>query len=351
MIPCSLREPNQKLLIDNRTSGLDRILACSATDKSYAMVYSPKGEPFTVDLSFVGERKYTGSGSTLRTVKYIAAAPSAEKATNICLHLQPVEKGFQATIGCCGSAMLGGIVWNLGNLLLVAAIAVAGMSVGFPIGGGIAWVLGIAVNYLLVLLRTGQSGDNDILLLAGVLVIVAAIILSMLSYKRLANENKKPTTKGILLSVAAGLLIAFFYGLVVNAIDPQFVEGGGGRLTPYSGAFFFALGAFLSTFIFNPVFMAKPVQGEPVKMAEYFKGSFRTHLIGVLGGTIWMIGMVVSFMAVGAAGPAISYALSNAAPVVAILWGVFAWKEFQSAPKGTNRLLPSCLYFILLAWF
>jgi glucose uptake protein len=254
----------------------------------------------------------------------------------------------QANWSSIGSAMLGGIVWNLGNLLLVAAIAVAGMSVGFPIGGGIAWVLGIAVNYLLVLLRTGQSGDNDILLLAGVLVIVAAIILSMLSYKRLANENKKPTTKGILLSVAAGLLIAFFYGLVVNAIDPQFVEGGGGRLTPYSGAFFFALGAFLSTFIFNPVFMAKPVQGEPVKMAEYFKGSFRTHLIGVLGGTIWMIGMVVSFMAVGAAGPAISYALSNAAPVVAILWGVFAWKEFQSAPKGTNRLLAIMFVFYLI---
>jgi glucose uptake protein len=254
----------------------------------------------------------------------------------------------QANWTSIGSAMLGGIVWNLGNLLLVAAIAVAGMSVGFPIGGGIAWVLGIAVNYLLVLLRTGQSGDNDILLLAGVLVIVAAIILSMLSYKRLANENKKPTTKGILLSVAAGLLIAFFYGLVVNAIDPQFVEGGGGKLTPYSGAFFFALGAFLSTFIFNPVFMAKPVQGEPVKMAEYFKGSFRTHLIGVLGGTIWMIGMVVSFMAVGAAGPAISYALSNAAPVVAILWGVFAWKEFQSAPKGTNRLLAIMFVFYLI---
>lgn len=254
----------------------------------------------------------------------------------------------QASWSSISSAMLGGIVWNLGNLLLVAAIAVAGLSVGFPIGGGIAWVLGILVNYLLVLFRTGQSGDNDLMLFAGVLVIVAAIVLSMLSYKRLASENKKPTAKGILLSVSAGLLIAFFYGLVVNALDPQFVEGGGGNLTPYSGAFFFALGAFLSTFIFNPIFMAKPVQGEPVKIAEYFKGTAKTHLIGVLGGSIWMIGMVVSFMSVGAAGPAISYALSNAAPVVAILWGVFAWKEFQSAPKGTDRLLAIMFAFYLI---
>lgn len=250
-----------------------------------------------------------------------------------------IEDLRQADITSIGSAFLGGVVWNLGNLLLVAAIAVAGMSVGFPIGGGIAWVLGIVVNYLLVVSRTGKSGDNDLLLFSGVVVIIVAIILSMLSYKRLASENKKPTTKGIILSVSAGLLIAFFYGLVVNSLDPQFVEGGGGRLTPYSGAFFFAVGAFLSTFIFNPVFMAKPVQGAPVRIGEYFKGSAQTHLIGILGGVIWMIGMVVSFMSVGAAGPAISYALSNAAPVVAILWGVFAWKEFKGAPEGTNRLL------------
>ena len=250
-----------------------------------------------------------------------------------------VEDLRQADMSSIGSAVLGGVVWNLGNLLLVAAIAVAGMSVGFPIGGGIAWILGIVVNYLLVVSRSGKSGDKDLLLFSGVVIIVAAIILSMVSYRRLASENKKPTTKGILLSVSAGLFIAFFYGLVVNSLDPQFVEGSGGKLTPFSGAFFFALGAFVSTFIFNPVFMAKPVQGVPVKIAEYFKGSVQTHMIGILGGVIWMIGMVVSFMSVGAAGPAISYALSNAAPVVAILWGVFAWKEFMGAPKGTNQLL------------
>lgn len=250
-----------------------------------------------------------------------------------------IEDLRQANISSIGSAILGGVVWNLGNLFLVAAIAVAGMSVGFPIGGGIAWILGIFVNYLLVVMRSGKSGDNDLLLFSGVIAIIGAIILSMLSYKRLASENKKPTRKGIMLSVFAGLLIAFFYGLVVNSLDPEFVKGGGGNLTPYSGAFFFALGAFLSTFIFNPVFMAKPVQGDPVKIGEYFKGSAKTHSIGILGGIIWMTGMVVSFMSVGAAGPAISYALSNAAPVVAILWGVFAWKEFKEAPKGTNQLL------------
>ncbi len=237
------------------------------------------------------------------------------------------------------SAMLGGVLWNLGNLLLVAAIAVAGMSVGFPIGGGIAWVLGIIINYVLIVMDKGKSDDNSILLFSGVGVIIIAIILSMQAYKRLAAEQKKPTAKGILLSVFAGLLIALFYGFVVNSLDNNFVAGGTGTLTPFTAIVFFALGVLVSTFVFNPIFMAKPVQGSPVKMAAYFAGNFRTHLIGVVGGAIWMLGMVLSFMAAGAAGPAISYALSNAAPVVAILWGVLVWKEFAGAPKGTNTLL------------
>jgi glucose uptake protein len=236
-------------------------------------------------------------------------------------------------------AMLGGVVWNLGNILLVAAIAVAGMAVGFPIGGGLAWVLGIVVNYVLVILDKGQPESNPVLLFGGVAFIVVAIILSMFSYKRLASATKKPTVKGILLSVFAGLLIAFFYGLVVKSIDNQFLAGGTGTLTPFSAVFFFAIGIFVSTIIFNPFFMRYPVQGTPVKMKEYWKGDLKTHMSGVIGGFIWMLGMVMSFMAAGAADPAISYALSNAAPVVAILWGVFVWKEFKGAPKGTNMLL------------
>jgi len=246
------------------------------------------------------------------------------------------------------NAMLGGIVWNLGNILLVAAIAVAGMSVGFPIGGGIAWILGIIVNFILVIVDKGAPEGNVYLLFGGVIVIVAAIYLSMLSFRRLARKQKKPSAKGILLSVAAGILIAFFYGLVVKSLDNSFVSGGAGNLTPFTGVFFFAVGITVSTPIFNPIFMRFPVEGERVKMREYFKGSLSTHLVGVLGGLIWMIGMVVSFMSAGASNPAISYALSNAAPVVAILWGVLIWKEFKGAPKGTNGLLVTMFILFLI---
>jgi glucose uptake protein len=243
------------------------------------------------------------------------------------------------------NAMLGGIVWNLGNILLVAAIAVAGMSVGFPIGGGLAWILGIVYNFILIIIDKGKPEGNIFLLFSGVFVIIVAIYLSMLSYRKLAREQKKTSAKGILLSVGAGLLIAFFYGLVVKSLNNTFVSGGAGRLTPFTGVFFFALGVAVSTPVFNPFFMRYPVQGEPVRMKEYFRGNLASHTTGLLGGLIWMTGMTVSFMSAGAANPAISYALSNAAPVVAILWGVFIWKEFKGAPKGTGTLL--AVMFIL----
>jgi glucose uptake protein len=231
------------------------------------------------------------------------------------------------------SAALGGAIWNLGTLLLVAAISIAGMSVAFPVGGGIGWILGIFINYI------GKPEGNPWYLFGGAAFIIIAILLSMKSYKNLAARQKKPTLKGLVLSVCAGLCIAFFYRFVASSLAIDFSPAEAGKISSYTAVVFFSLGALVSTFIFNPVFMAKPVQGEPVKIASYFDGSVKVHLIGMLGGAIWCLGNSVSFMAVGAASPAISYGLSNSAPVVAAIWGIFVWKEFKDAPKGTNTLL------------
>jgi glucose uptake protein len=239
-------------------------------------------------------------------------------------------------------ALAGGIVWNLGTLLLTAAMAVAGMSVGFPIGGGLAWLLGIVVNFVIA----GPQGNNVVLLFVGVALIAAAIFFSMLAYKKL--QQGKPTTKGVLISLAAGVTIAFFYGLVVKSLDPTYVAGGTGNLTPFTGVFYFTLGAVLSTPVFNLFVMRHPVQGEKLTLKAYFAGNLKTHLIGLLGGIIWMAGMVVSFMAIPKAGPTISYALTNGAPVVAMFWGVFIWKEFKQAPKGTGKLL-SAMFLLFIA--
>jgi glucose uptake protein len=245
-------------------------------------------------------------------------------------------------------AMLGGALWNLGTLLLVAAISIAGMSIAFPIGGGIAWILGTIVNYIIIVSGGEVASQKPLMLWIGVVIIISAIAISSIIYKRVSKIRKKPSFAGIALSVIAGFIIAFFYGFVVKSIDPAFIPGSTGNLTPYTALFFFSMGVLISTFLFNPIFMAKPVEGEPVTMSMYFKGTLKEHISGVLGGMIWCLGMVVSFMAVGAANPAIAYALSNAAPVVAMLWGIFVWKEFKDADKKTNQLLVTMFSFYVV---
>lgn len=231
------------------------------------------------------------------------------------------------------SSAFGGFIWNIGTLLLVASISIAGMSVAFPIGGGIGWTLGILINYI------GKPEGNPLFLFGGTGIIVIAILLSMQSYRKLADQQKKPSFKGIALAFLAGLCIAFFYRFVASSLATDFSQADSGKISSYTAVVFFSFGALVSTIIVNPFFMARPVEGPPVKISDWFRGSSKAHLLGILGGFIWCLGNSVSFMSVGAASPAISYGLSNAAPVVAALWGIFAWKEFKDAPKGTNMLL------------
>lgn len=239
------------------------------------------------------------------------------------------------------SSALGGFIWNLGTLLLVAAISVAGMSVAFPIGGGIGWTLGIMINYI------GRPEGNPVLLFAGTGAILVAILMSMQAYKRLADQKKKPTFKGIALAFLAGLCIAFYFRFVASALASDYTVSDG-KISSYTAVVIFSLGAIVSTLLFNPVFMARPVEGAPVKISQWWAGAPKAHLFGMLGGAIWCIGNSVSFMSVGAASPAISYGLSNGAPIVAALWGIFVWKEFREAPRGTNTLLLLMFLFYLI---
>lgn len=244
-----------------------------------------------------------------------------------------VEDVRQASLKNISYAMLGGAIWNIGTLLLTAGIAIAGMSVAFPIGGGIGWILGIVILYM------ANPQGNPVFLFGGSAIVVVAIVLSMLSYKQLASQQKKPTIGGIVISMLAGVAIAFFYRFVDRSLARDFTDAYSGCLSPYTAVVFFSLGAFISTFLYNPFFMRMPVEGNPVRFSDYLNGTLKQHLMGVLGGAIWCLGMSVSFMANKAASPAIAYGLSNAAPVVAALWGVLVWKEFKGASSKTNRLL------------
>ncbi|MGF1637561.1 MAG: GRP family sugar transporter [Cyclobacteriaceae bacterium] len=239
----------------------------------------------------------------------------------------------QAEAASFGLAFLGGIIFNLANILIVAAIAVAGMSVAFPVGIGQALVLGVIINYI-----SEQKGD-PIFLFLGVGLVAAAIVLDALAYRKLSAETKKAPAKGLWLALIGGLLMSLFYFFVQQSISMDFSNPAAGKFTPYAAVFIFSLGILASNFIFNTILMRRPVEGAPVSYQMYFAGKPKIHLMGVLGGIIWCIGMSFSIIAAEKAGPAISYGLGQGATMVASFWGVFIWKEFKQAPKGTNGLL------------
>jgi glucose uptake protein len=185
----------------------------------------------------------------------------------------------QADAGNLFSAFMGGVIFNASNILLSAAIALCGMSVAFPVGVGLALVLGVVINYF-----SAAKGDPTFIFL-GVLLIAAAIVMNGFAYKKAQTEKRKLTTKGILISVAAGIIMAFFYRFVAASMDlNDFAAPTAGKMTPYTAVFIFAVGVFISNFLFNTVAMKRPVDGEPVRIADYFKGGLKTHMVGVLGG-------------------------------------------------------------------
>jgi glucose uptake protein len=249
---------------------------------------------------------------------------------------------LQAGSSAVGSALLGGVVFNLSNLLIVAATDIAGMAVAFPIAVGLALVIGVVVNYLAT-----PVGD-PYLLFIGLTLVVLAIIIDAVAYGKLP-AGKISVGRGILLSVFSGILMGFFYRFVAASMVENVITPEAGKITSYSAMFIFTVGIFLSNFLWNTIFMVKPVKGDPVKYSTYFKtGTKKVHLIGIAGGVIWCTGMSFNLIASSQAGFAISYGLGQGATMVAAAWGVFVWKEFAQAPKGTNKLITSMFSLFII---
>lgn len=239
-------------------------------------------------------------------------------------------------------AFLGGVIFNLANILLVAAIAIAGMAVAFPIGIGLALVLGVIANY------TANPLGNPVILFIGVALVVVAIVLDAKAYQKLTVPGSVKTAKGIMVSLIAGFLMGFFYRFVAESMATDFVNPLEGKLTPYTASVIFSVGLLVSNFVWNSVFMYKPLAGEKVTYKDYFvKGDMKLHLIGILGGAIWSLGMTLNILAAEQAGFAISYGLGQGATLIAALWGVFIWKEFKGA-KGVKGLLTAMFLFFVV---
>ncbi len=228
-------------------------------------------------------------------------------------------------------AIASGALFNLSNLLLVIAIDAAGLSLAFPVGVGLALVIGTVASYY------HAPKGNPLLLAGGVLLIIFAMVMSALAHRRVGRQRLTRTSRGLLFAIAAGCLMGFFYPQLMLSISPNFNNEPiqPGYLTPYTALLLFGFGLLASNVIVNTLFMRS--QGST--FAEYRAAKPRLHWFGVLGGAIWMIALGMNVIASGVAGPAASYALGQGATLVAALWGVFVWREFRGAPAGTQPLV------------
>jgi glucose uptake protein len=238
-------------------------------------------------------------------------------------------------------AACGGAIFNIANLLLVAAIDIAGMAVAFPVGIGLALVVGAVSSYLV------RPAGNPLLLFGGVALVAVAIVLDAAAYRKREGEAKATTTRGLVLSLIAGVLMGCFYPFVAQALTGTVDQPAPG---PYAVSIFFAIGLLITTIPANLLLMAKPLDGKPpVAGKGYRKAPFGWHIAGLLGGAIWSIGGVANFVASGAhlVGPAVSYTIGQGATMVSACWGVFVWHEFASAPKSARLLLGLMFLFFL----
>jgi glucose uptake protein len=238
-----------------------------------------------------------------------------------------------------------GGVFNLANMLLVAAISISGLAVAFPVGIGLALVIGVIWNYLL------RPAGSPALLFGGAAVVILAIVVDALAYRNHAVSATKGTAKfsikGLVLSLVSGVLMGSFYPLI------EMSRAGEIGLGPYTAAVMFAIGVLITTFVFNLYFMNLPVEGEPVAFGEYFRGRFKNHLLGLAGGMVWCAGAIANFAASSAPpevniSPAMSYALGQGATMISALWGLLVWKEFAGANSYVKMLLTVMIVLFLI---
>ena len=234
-------------------------------------------------------------------------------------------------------AFAGGAIFSIGNILLVAAISVAGMAVAFPVGAGLGLVLGSFLNYLV------SPTGNPVLIFGGIALVCVAIGLDALAYRDLEGAGKS-SKKGILLSIGGGIGAGLFYPFVAKSLTGQ------NHLVPYTVNFVFALGALTTALPMSYLLMRKPVTGPPLTLRDYAAGDVRVHAWGVAGGVLWGLGTIANFVAsyVPMIGPATSFAMGEGNTMISALWGVFVWKEFKGATSRVKLLLGMMFLFFLL---
>jgi glucose uptake protein len=227
-------------------------------------------------------------------------------------------------------AITGGVIFNIANLLLVAAIDIAGLAVAFPVGIGLALIVGAVTSYVIA------PKGNPILLFGGITLVVAAIVFDAIAYRLRETSHRAMSKRGLIISLISGLLMGTFYPFVSKAMTGPEAAG------PYAAMLYFSIGVAICAIPVNYLLMRIPLDaGEPASMSGYWQARASWHVWGILGGAIWCTGALMNFLASQAhiVGPAVSYSIGQGATMISAGWGVFIWREFAAAPSSSTKFL------------
>jgi|HubBroStandDraft_1064217.scaffolds.fasta_scaffold109402_2 glucose uptake protein len=247
-------------------------------------------------------------------------------------------------------SMATGLVINLANIMLVAAISVSGLAVSFPIAFGVGLIVMSLTNFI-----GNPASNNSALLFSGLVLILGAVLAEIFAYRSyldaLANKSKgvpvldkgtrmpvRPKTGvAIVLSVVSGVAWGFFFPMI------DLSRSGENGVGPYGIAGLIGVGMFFSTLLYVPFFVNFPVQGEPVRGRVYFQGTKKQHFWGIFGGIIWSVGLTAALVEAAApppvrTAPALAAGLVCGAPILGVLWGLLAWREFKDSPQSVKLL-------------
>jgi glucose uptake protein len=238
-----------------------------------------------------------------------------------------------------------GMIFNFANLLLVAAVSVAGTVLAFPVGMGVGLILATVLSF-----AASRSGNGAMILVGAGLVLVSALVnaighrlLAQQRHEELARDGKARSTrrpsgaKGIVLALVSGLLMGSFWPLLDKAREGDLGMG------PYAIGTLFTCGVFFSTFVYNIFLMNLPVEGDPVDLSHYFRAKPRQHLWAFMGGVIWSLGTFGGMVVLAApeaqqGSPALHAILAQAAPLLTALVGIFVWRELKGADMRVRAL-------------
>lgn len=240
-------------------------------------------------------------------------------------------------------AIAAGFLFNLGNMLFVAAMSLIGVSAAFPLSAGLALIIASLLNF---------RAENVVFLISGIVLLLIGLVLDGTACRLRdlgigggAKGAQKPvakappkaktrrTTKGILIALLSGIPLGLFY--------PLFTKGAAGDfgLGPYAGLLLFCVGIIIATVIFNFYFMNIAIEGGAIAFNAYFRGRASQHFLGFMGGALWAAGALAAAVASSAPpGVGLSASLRLIVPlasvILALLSGLWIWKEF---PAKTNN--------------